>query len=259
MKNLKKYMGLLPALVMCLSLVACGSSGGEWSDANVIDDYDTVTRNGKQIDVCVCHDQEAVYLYYNNEEHELFDTAMLPTDKIYDEDWLIGVVDFSDFTGDNNGDLQVYISHADMSESYIVWTWEKDKGYVYQPDDSRFYEPRVIYDPNDDTASDYYSWNPELYQRNVSEFEGTWYYDEDPSADTYIIIDGNGNWSYCQCASGETEGTEMDYGTFSYSSDEGCTYYADSAMYDGLSIRVLEFDEGILIWGDEGAYYRMDD
>ncbi|MDY3307887.1 MAG: hypothetical protein SOW71_00855 [Eubacteriales bacterium] len=50
----------------------------------------------------------------------------------------------------------------------------------------------------------------------------------------------------------------MDYGTFSYSTDESSTYYANSAMYDGLSIRVFDFDEGVIIWGDEGAYYRID-
>ena len=50
----------------------------------------------------------------------------------------------------------------------------------------------------------------------------------------------------------------MDYGTFSYSTNEDSVYYADSAVYDDLSILVLEFDEDILIWGDEGAYYRME-
>ena len=29
-------------------------------------------------------------------------------------------------------------------------------------------------------------------------------------------------------------------------------------MYDGLSYRVFEFDNGILIWGDEGEYYLME-
>ena len=73
-----------------------------------------------------------------------------------------------------------------------------------------------------------------------------------------IIIDSCGNWSYYQRTSGDAEGTEMDYGTFSYSTNEDSVYYADSAVYDDLSILVFEFDEDILIWGDEGAYYRME-
>ena len=34
--------------------------------------------------------------------------------------------------------------------------------------------------------------------------------------------------------------------------------YADSTMYDGVSIRVFEFDDDVLVWGDEGAYYLME-
>ena len=103
----------------------------------------------------------------------------------------------------------------------------------------------------------YWSWDSELCQRNVSEFEGIWYLDGDLSAETYIVIDDSGNWSYYQRAPG-AEPAEMDCGTFSYSSDEGSTYYADSAMYDGVSYQVYELDADVLIWGDEGTYYLME-
>lgn len=258
MNRWKKYTSLLLALVLCLSLVACGSSGREWSDTDVIDACGTVERDGEQIDVCVCHDRKAVYLYYNDENHELFDTAMLPTDEIYDEDWNINVVDFSDLTDDNNGDLQVFLAHADMSESHIVWKWEEGAGYIYQPNDSYFYESRVVYDPNEDTSSDDDGGgDSELRHQDISVFQGTWYYDDDPSAETYIVIDGHGNWSYYQRAPGAAEGTKMDYGTFSYSTEYSYVYDADSAMYDDVSYQVLDFDDNILVWGDEGAYYRM--
>ena len=81
-------------------------------------------------------------------------------------------------------------------------------------------------------------WDSDLCQRNVSEFEGIWYYDGNLSAETYIIIDGNGNWSYYQRAPG-AEPAEMDCGVFTYSMDEVSTYYADSTMYDGVSYRGL--------------------
>lgn len=78
------------------------------------------------------------------------------------------------------------------------------------------------------SGDEFYSWNSELYQRNVSEFEGVWYYDGDLSAETYIVIDGDGNWSYYQRAPGEAEAEEMDCGIFTYSTDEASTYYAVS-------------------------------
>ena len=71
------------------------------------------------------------------------------------------------------------------------------------------------------------------------------------------MIDDLGQWSYYQRAPG-AEPEEMDCGTFSYSTDETSTYYADSTMYDGVSIRVFEVDEDALAWGDEGVYYLME-
>ena len=77
------------------------------------------------------------------------------------------------------------------------------------------------------------------------------------SSETYIVIDGNGSWSYYQRAPG-AEPAEMDCGTFSYSTDEASTYYANSTMYDGVSYCVFELDEDALVWGDEGVYYLME-
>ena len=78
--------------------------------------------------------------------------------------------------------------------------WYEDGGRLTEDD-----EP----DPSGDEVPDwngsldgdsdsYWSWDSDLCQRNVSEFEGIWYYDGDLSAETYIVIDGNGNWSYYQ-------------------------------------------------------------
>lgn len=50
----------------------------------------------------------------------------------------------------------------------------------------------------------------------------------------------------------------MDCGTFSYSTDEVSTYYADSTTYAGVSYRVFEVDEDSLVWGGEGVYYLME-
>lgn len=146
------------------------------------------------------------------------------------------------------------------SAAYGYFNYGEGMEYLWHEDD----EP----DPSGDDVSDwngrldgnpdsYWSWDSDLCQRNVSEFKGIWYYDGDLSAETYIVIDGNGNWSYYQRAPG-AEAAEMDYGTFSYSTDEVSTYYADSTLYDGVSYRVFEFDEDALVWGDEGVYYLME-
>ena len=152
MKRWKNRLALLLAALLCLSLTACGSpdgdiAGGDWRTTGVVDAYGTVARDGEEIDVCACLGPKALYFYYNNEKHELFDTAVLPTDELGDEDWQFGEMSLSDFSGDYNSDLRLTLFHEDMSESYIVWEWEKGAGYLYRPSDSYFRESRVVDEP----------------------------------------------------------------------------------------------------------------
>ena len=190
--------------------------------------------------------------------------------------WLSEVTDQYDYLSiDAVGNWQLYSDGNVIDEGYLWYDSEWDITYItsYQVgaadggqvemEGDQLYITTLGYFSNcaseDDIGDGYYSWDSELCQRDVSEFAGVWYFDGDLSATTYIVIDGYGNWSYFQRVPGDAEGTEMDYGTFSYSTYEVATYYADSAMYDGLSIQVLELDEGVLLWGDEGSYYRMED
>ena len=145
--------------------------------------------------------------------------------------------------------------------------WDADDGRGDLPDNGRdglteddetdLPDPSYESGGQNETDDPYYSWNSELYQRNVSEFAGVWYYEGDLSAETYIVIDDSGSWSYYQRAPG-AEPAEMDHGTFSYSTDEASIYYADSTVYAGVSYRVFEFDTDTLIWDDIGAYYLME-
>lgn len=144
---MRSLLARIPALALCVSLTACGSADGKWRGTNVVDAYGTVTRGGEQTAVCVCHNRKAVYLYRDDETHQLLDTAALPIGELRDEDWELGEVSLSDFTGDGSGDLQVFLSHGDMSVSYIVWTWEEGAGYVYQPYDSWFYRDSTAREP----------------------------------------------------------------------------------------------------------------
>lgn len=224
MKNMKKLFCMLTLALLSLTLLAgCGSSGRKWRDTDVIDDYGTITRDGKQIDVCVTHDQKTIYFYYDDEDHKLFDTAKLPTDEIYDKDWLLGNIIFCDFTGDNNSDLQVYLEHADMSESYIVWTWEEGEGYVYQPYDSWFYHSIVVRDPT--------------YDDEFGIYEGVWLsYPDNPYDDIYYIeFDRDGSWQL------HSEIDVIDDG-YLYTADDGFTY-------------VCSYQEGEI----GGGYIELDD
>lgn len=368
MKYMKQILCLLIVVLvlLCLALLTVcsglggGSHGRKLRDTDVIVDYDMVTRGGEQTIVFAVCDQKAIYLYCEDGEHKLFDTATLPTEEFYDrkawnEDWMLGAIDLSDVTGDNNGDLRVTISHSNMSESEISWHWEEGKGYVYQPDYSTFYHSIVVSGPDEEPAqpeeSEYdfgvyeglwkgsadagikydcdevyleidaygywelYSgsdsidagrlwyepgWNAayiychqggtiggsvngsriELeddqlsisncglfsrenarkYHLDSSVLQGIWYLDNDRSAESYIAIDGYGNWSLCRRMPGSAEAEEADHGIFTFETDGPNIFSADSSVNE-TSLRVFYFEEdgedGAIVWGEEDTYYRM--
>ena len=158
MNNLKRFFCLLTLVLLSFALLAgCGSQDGDLQDTDeIIYEYDSIgagsiMRNGEQIEVLFFYDQETVYIYYNDyfydlKEPKLLDKAELPTYELHDTDWYAESFYTGDDNGDGSDDLRVTIRHADYSESNIVWTWDKDKGFVYQPEASQFYDTRVVED-----------------------------------------------------------------------------------------------------------------
>ena len=273
MKLLKKNFPVLLAVVLCLSLTACFGSGGydvepdvggtDWRTTGIWRTDGTIIRDGESIDVLVCVNSADATFYYDEDDQMVFDYVDYPITLEGDAGEMFQGIDFDDLNGDGNSDVTMWFNDGNDGMQ-MVWYWDADLvQFVYQWDASWLGEEnepdwddsKTEYEDEPDAGS--YSWDSELCQRNVSEFEGVWYYEGDLSATMYIIIDGNGNWSYYERMPGEAEGTEMDYGTFSYSADEVSTYYADSILYEGNSIRVFEFDEGVIIWGED-SYTRME-
>ena len=260
MKDLKKYMGLLLALVMCLSLAACDGNFGSVESG-------TISSQNNRSDTPVSN------------EDTVNEVSM------YEGLWLCEVTDQYDYLQfDVDGNWQLYQGGNVIDEGYLQYDPEDNTTYICSNLDGAIGGGSVELEDDDrlyiTTAGDFNyldgrggqwqgdiggNWDDEnrgaidLYHQDVSVFRGTWYLDNDLSAETYIIIDGNGNWSCYRRTSGDPEAAITDRGTFSYSTNEPSIYYADSAMYDGVRHRVFEFDEGILIWGDEGTYYRLEE
>ena len=258
---MRKFLLLALALLLCLSLAACGS------DASAPDDPNDGLGGG--LDEDAGNDFSAYEGIWLGEADNEYDSIEFDADgnwqlyyagDVADEGYLRyepewgGVYAYSsvDDSGSRaeiqNGQLYItsfgYFNYGDGMEYY----WYDDGGGDHDGSS-----------PNDGLTEDNEtdSWDTDLYQHDVSAFEGVWYFDGDLSAQTYIVIDGYGSWSYYQRAPG-AESVEMDCGTFSYSADEGSTYYADSGLYDGVSYKVFELDDDALVWGDEGTYYLME-
>ena len=244
MRNSKKLLSLALALILCLSLSACGSTPSLQDDDN-----DGLGGDLTEDTVNDFSDFEGTWL---GEENNEYDYITLDADG----NWFLYL--------DGNIVFDGYLQYEPEWESIYAYNYQDGSGGRFMlEDDGRLYISTYGYFISDEDMKsinnndDYWSWDSDLCQRNVSEFEGIWYYNGDLDAETYIVIDDFGNWSYYQRAPG-AEPAEMDYGTFSYSLDELSTYYADSDLYDNVSYKVFELDDGVLIWDDEGSYYLME-
>lgn len=295
LKRLKKSLSLTLVLALCMSFIACGSDGK--SDDNFSDDSDSFEGRVKDSEQIAAQDNpneglggglnedavndfsefEGIWLGEANNEYDSMEIdsegnwTLFLSGEVVDSGYLCYEPEWEAIYAYSNLDdsgSRIAIEDGQLySAAYGYFNYEEGMENLLYEDGSRLTE-----DDESDSSRDevpewngrlsgesdiYWSWDSELCQRNVSEFKGIWYYDGDLSAEIYIVIDSNGNWSYYQRAPG-AEPAEMDYGTFSYSTDEVSTYYANSTLYDSVSYRVFEIDENSLAWGDEGVYYKME-
>ena len=136
-----------------------------------------------------------------------------------------------------------------------------DDGLAYYEADNKVYPggwiPDEPYDPSVDWGENAQEETSINLENDFSHFEGIWYYDGDLSAETYIVMDASGNWSYYQRAPG-AEPVEMDCGTLTQDADAADIYYAESTMYDGVSHQVFAGDGDVFLWDEEGNYYLME-
>ena len=142
--------------------------------------------------------------------------------------------------------------------SYGYFSAGGDTGDAWNEDAGGDGEYVEYEDPEEyDSTDGYDGWADEYYHVDVTEFEGTWYYEGDRAADRFIVIDAFGDWTLYSRASGDGEAAEQDSGYLD-PVDEVSTYSAISYQFDGVAYRVFEFDTGILHWDDEGSFERLD-
>ena len=150
-----------------------------------------------------------------------------------DNDWQISSVETDDLTGNGYSDLYVYISHSDMSESAILWTWNPDKAYyLNQPTNSFFYQSKEDDQPGID----------------FSAYEGIWICDEDNMyEDICIAIDQEGYW---QLYSGDEL---VDEGYLYVLGDDGIYVYSyEEGALNGGCVEV----EGERLYIDTAGYFN---
>ena len=143
---MKRYFALLLAVVLCLSLTACGADGGnsestdiggDWRVTGIVRDGGTITRSGEETPVLVCIHEADASFYYDTEDQTLFDSVDYPITLEGDPWEMFQGIGFADLNGDGNSDVTMRFSDGG-SEILIVWFWDEEyEHFMYQPEESQ--------------------------------------------------------------------------------------------------------------------------
>lgn len=254
-----RFLLVTLTMLLCFLCAACGGDSGDNSNVPLNENtvYDLSVYEGvwqgdanNLYDVCIIEfDAEGNWLFYI--DGNLRDEGDLQ----YDPEREAVCVRSSRGGAIEGGSVELengrlyidtcgYFDVFDGTEEY--WYSDTENGDYTYYEDYNYYED---YDYNGDYR---------VYHRDISDFQGVWYLENDPAAEIFIVIDGDGFWRYYERTPGDPEATEMDHGILCCSADESGVYYADSGMYDELSFRVYELDEDVFLWADEYTFYRID-
>lgn len=148
----KKILALLLALA-CGLLAGCAPAaepdaepdgsdiaGADWRTWGIINDMGTLVRDAEHIGVCVCVHTEDAAIYYDTAEQVLLDEVIYP-ETIPDAQSAYSGISFDDLNADAQGDIRMTFLHEDGTQTVLVWYWDAEGGYVYQPDCSALHAP----------------------------------------------------------------------------------------------------------------------
>ena len=244
MKNWKKYVSLVMALVLCLMLTACGG-GDDGGDGNndVPDTPDTIEDLVK--DSALMAD---LYVYGGAWAGEDGSTMLVATSEGGDE------VRFA-----------LYDAGEELTASgFIQSVPEYDYDYFYNEHDGVAYrcwsdEVGALHVAYLGTFSKMLGDAPgeNIGDTGYEALEGVWYLDGEAGAASCIEIDQFGNWTLYERVDGDGDGdmTEVDYGTLDVNPGDEGQYYATSTAFDDVVYDLTVVGDSVMYWGGENDYY----
>ena len=239
MKRMKKYLTLLLALVLCLSMAACGSDGADEDNLyDVPDSFEGLVKDSEQM--------ANLYVYGGAWRGEDGSTMIVATSESGDE------VRFALY----NADEEVTAS------GFIQFVPEYDYDYFYNEHDgvayrSWFDEVGAMYVAAIGTFTKLTGDAPgeNIGDTGYEALEGVWYLDGEAGAASCIEIDQFGNWTLYERVDGDGDMTEVDYGTLDVNPGDEGQYYATSTAFDDVVYDLTVVGDSVMYWGGENDYY----
>lgn len=232
MKN-SKALYILLALVMCLSLAACGGGEDEittpaWFEGMVSDSQNKADFNlyggtwtgdngSMVVEMSESGDEVRFALYDAN--NEITASGFIQTEPQYNADY---------FYNEHDGVAHLCSVPGDVLTVDGFGEFTKVSGDA----------------PGENVGDTDYS-----------ALAGEWYLDGEENALSVVEIRADGDWSLLELMDGDTERTAVDWGKLQPADGEGA-YSAVSDNFEDVAYDMTVVDEGVMYWGGENDNYQ---
>ena len=248
MKHLNKYLSLALALVLCLSIAACGSNGGDYDDNDdgddnfydVPDSFEGLVKDSEQM--------ANLYIYGGAWTGEDGGTLIVANNDEGDE------VRFA-----------LYDSSEEVSASgFIQFVPEYDYDYFYNEHDGVAYrgwfdEVGALHVAELGTFTQVTGDAPgeNIGDTGLEAMAGTWYLDAEADAPSILVFDENGGWELLDRPGGDGDPATVDCGTIELAPDDDEELYlAVSTLFDDVSYEFFLIDHDTMCWVSEYKFYQ---
>lgn len=246
MKHLNKYLSLALALVLCLSVAACGSNGGDYDDNDdgddnfydVPDSFEGLVKDSEQMANLYIYggawtgEDGGALIVANNDEGDEVRFAL------YDAGEELTASGFIQFVPDYDYDY-FYNEH----DGVAYRSWFDEVGALYVAELGTF--TKVTGDAPGENIGD----------TGFEAMAGTWYLDAEADAHSIIVIDENGGWELLERPGGDP--ATVDCGTIEMAPDDDEELYlAVSTLFDEVAYEFFLIDHDTMYWGGEFEYYQ---
>ena len=248
MKHLKKYLALALALLLCTSLAACGSSGGDYddndgSDGNFYDapdSFEGLVKDSEQMANLYIYggawtgEDGGTLIIANNDEGDEVRFAL------YDVGEELTASGFIQFVPEHDCDY-FYNEH----DGVAYRSWFDEVGALYVAELGTF--TKVTGDAPGENIGD----------GDYGYLAGTWYQDAETGAASILTFDASGSWELLERPGGDGDPTVVDCGTIELAPDGSEEMYlAVSSQFDDVGYEFTLLDHDTLRWGSEFEFYQ---